>query len=245
MKPSRNGSSGSNRNRALAGDVRDAADVDDHRLARADRRRLAHRRSGEDRTGAALEPALLADPRLTPRHLQRHSRRDAAAGRAAVDLPAGEDADVAAGHVLAVAAIGQDRAVEEGEIGFVGMLDRHGLRDRLRDLLAGIDDRPHRRAVQIEADRIRPAGRHRTRRHRRCRPSPAPRSRSARCDRARRRRTARSRSAPSRRPRRSPPRGRRDIAGAPSGPSPVRSRPPSARARWSRGRTSSTSPRCA
>ena len=25
-----------------------------------------------------------------------------------------------------------------------GMVDRHGFRDRLRDLLAGVDDRPHR-----------------------------------------------------------------------------------------------------
>src|SRR4051794_17087893 len=80
----------------LAREVCDAANFHDHGLARAGWRRVAHRRSGEDCPCATLEPALLADPRLAPRHLQRHSRRDAAACRAAIDLTTGEDADVAA-----------------------------------------------------------------------------------------------------------------------------------------------------
>ena len=58
--------------------------------------------------------------------------------RAAIDLPAGEDADIAARHRCSIAAIGQDGAVEEGEIGLAWMLDRHRFRNGMRNLLAGI-----------------------------------------------------------------------------------------------------------
>src|ERR1044071_4935417 len=73
-----------------------AADFDDHRLAPANRRRLAHETAAEDIARAALEPAFVAEPCLAARHLQGHARGDAAAGRTAIDLAAGEDADVAA-----------------------------------------------------------------------------------------------------------------------------------------------------
>src|SRR5580658_2044749 len=80
----------------LAGDVRDAADLDDHCLARTDRRRVAQHLTGEDRAGAALERTLFAHPCLPPRDLQRHTCGDSTAGRAAIDLAAREDANVAA-----------------------------------------------------------------------------------------------------------------------------------------------------
>ena len=226
-----------------------AADFDDHRLAAADRRCLAHDAAAEDVAGAALEPALIAQPRLAARHLQGHAGGDAAAGRAAVDLPAGEDADVAARPVRAVAAVGQDGAVEEGEVGLVGMLDRHGLRRCRRDLLAGIDDGAHRRRPQIEADRIggqegvERAAIGDVDRHR----SPGPRRRDA-VERigegrhaleahravgrdARRHQAARTLQA----------HDGFGLAAASRG----RCRPPSAPARSWRGRTSSSSPRCA
>src|SRR3954467_5058934 len=104
--------------------MRDAADLDDHRFARTDGRSLAQRRSSEDRTGAALEAALLSERRLPTRNLQRHARRHTAARRAAIDLAAREDADVAAGRHRTV---GQDGAIEKSEIGLGGMLDRNGL----------------------------------------------------------------------------------------------------------------------
>src|SRR6266508_164454 len=121
----------------FAGLMSAAADLDDHRFAPADSRRLAHDAAAEDIAGAALEQALIARPRLVARHLQGHAGGDAAAGRAAIDLPAGEDADVATRLAArSVATVGQDGAIEEGEIGFVAMLDRHGFRRRLSDLLA-------------------------------------------------------------------------------------------------------------
>src|SRR4029077_20283780 len=99
-----------------------AAHFDDNRSASTDRRCLAHDVAAEDRAGAALEQALLARLRLAGRRFQGDARGHAAAGRAAIDLPAGEDADIAAWPaVRAVAAIGQDRAIEEGEVGLVGM----------------------------------------------------------------------------------------------------------------------------
>src|SRR5262245_1886631 len=81
---------------ALAGVVRLAFDLDDHGLAAASAG-LTQGTAGEVRAGDALVGAGVADARLPPRHLQRDARRHAAAGRTAVDLPAGEDANVAAG----------------------------------------------------------------------------------------------------------------------------------------------------
>ena len=73
-----------------------AAHLDDHRLAPADRRSLMDDLSAEDRTGAALEQALLARLYAAARRVERQPCRHAAAGRAAIDLAAGKDADIAA-----------------------------------------------------------------------------------------------------------------------------------------------------
>src|SRR5260370_37340510 len=104
-----------------------ATHFDDHRLRAANRRPLAQDLAAEDRVGAALEQALLARPHAAARRLERQARSHAAAGRATVDLAAGEDADIAAPPAAApLAPIGQDRSVEETGSGIVGML--HGAR---------------------------------------------------------------------------------------------------------------------
>src|SRR4029077_16387300 len=97
-----------------------AAYFDDHRLAPDDRRSLTDDLSAEDRAGAALEQALLGRLHAAARRHKRQAGRHAAAGRTAVDLATGEDADIAArSAVRPVAAIGQDRSVEKGQIGLV------------------------------------------------------------------------------------------------------------------------------
>ena len=97
-------------------------------------------------------------------------RGDAGAGRRAVDLGLGEDADIP-GRLLGerIVAIGQDRAVEEGEVGVVGMREREFGLERVRQRAS-----PHRRSRARGRGRkpARTAGNrpaHRRRRHRPCR----------------------------------------------------------------------------
>ena len=233
----------------FAGLMGAAADFDDHRLASADRRRLAHDAAAED------APVQLSNRRSSPSRASR--RAICRAMRAVTPLPVGlrsiwrpaKMQTLRLGRVRAVAAVGQDGAVEEGEVGLVGMLDRHGLRRRLGDLLAGIDDGAHRRRPQIEADRIggqegiEGAAIGDVDRHR----SPGARRRDAVERIGEGRHALEAHRAVGRDPRGHQAAGTLQahdglgLAAASRG----RCRPPSAPARSWRGRTSSSSPRCA
>ena len=104
------------------------ADFDDHRLARptggASRNALPVKTAPVQLSNERSSP----EPRLPP-------RRPASAMRAVTPLPVGlrsicrpaKMQTLRLGFARAVAAVGQDGAVEKGEIGLVGMLDRHGL----------------------------------------------------------------------------------------------------------------------
>ena len=73
-----------------------AADLDGHRLE-ASGACFLDRPAGEDRPGDALEAPLLPQGDEAAGMLHGDARGDAAAGRAAVDLAGGEDADIGRG----------------------------------------------------------------------------------------------------------------------------------------------------
>ncbi len=73
--------------------------------------------------------------------------------RAAVQLTFGEDARVAAVRLARRGRPREDRAVQEGQVGIaVGVVQRHGLRDGLRDAPARIDKPVRRRRFERDAD---------------------------------------------------------------------------------------------
>ncbi len=103
--------------------------------------RLGHHLAGKARADDALEFATLAGRDRALGMHGRQPRGDAGAGRRAVDLGVGEDADIAARPAArAVMAVGEDRAVEEGEIGMVGMGKLNLTLDLVRQRGCGVDE---------------------------------------------------------------------------------------------------------
>src|SRR5262252_3967197 len=77
--------------------------------------------SGEDRAGQAFEAALLAHRDEPAGVLHGETRGYAAPRGAAVDLALGEDADISAWPSAgALCAVGQDGAIEKGELRILG-----------------------------------------------------------------------------------------------------------------------------
>src|SRR5262249_45441141 len=103
--------------------MRLAADLDDDGLETAGARFLQDL-SGEDGAGQAFEEPLLARRDELTGMLHGEARGYAAPRRAAVDLALGENADVGARPLCrAIHAVGQDGAVEKGELWVLGMLE--------------------------------------------------------------------------------------------------------------------------
>ena len=80
-------------------------------------------------------------------------RRDARAGRRAVDLGLGKHADILGRPVgEGILAVGQDRAIEEGEIVMIGMRQREFRLQLLRQRRRGIDEIAHAVAAERQAE---------------------------------------------------------------------------------------------
>src|SRR5579863_1987534 len=79
--------------------------------------RLAHQLARERASGEAAEATARAETDTAARIVERQARGNAAAGRAAIHLPFGEDAEIGAGmrrywrHI-----VGDDGAVEKREV---------------------------------------------------------------------------------------------------------------------------------
>src|SRR5262249_20670109 len=115
--------------------------------------RLAQELAREGLAGQAAKRSATANRQGAARVIERETRGYAAAGRAAIHLPFPEDAKVERGRAIAGAGVvGQDRAVEEGEIAGVRMLENDLRAGCSGDLARSTDERRERCSVHRKAD---------------------------------------------------------------------------------------------
>src|SRR3546814_441572 len=112
-------------------------------------------RSDEAFARHAAYLAGIARPDLPPRGGEREAGGHAAARRRTVDLPLGENAEIIARAAIAGAErdiVGEDRAIEEAEIGFGRVRDRHGGANRVGDRHPRLDEPRDRSVHQRQAE---------------------------------------------------------------------------------------------
>ena len=107
----------------------------------------------EDAARHAAEAAALAEPDPAAAVHERQPRADTGACGAAVDLAVGEDADIGRGlHHPVVRTVGQDGAIEEGEVVGIGVRQCQAPARGLLDLHGGVDQPAERARLQVEAE---------------------------------------------------------------------------------------------